>query len=81
MASRFLELTADELRGRADVGEGAPALQEEGILSYLEVRRAPRQIAAIRAKLLGALGAGKGKATHAEKAYRLTIAFFPLSRS
>lgn len=84
LAARFLETTAADLRVALEEGEGQASLQEEGILSYLEVRGSPRQIAAIRAKLaklIEGLGAGTGKPSRAEKAHRLTIAFFPLSRA
>jgi DNA-binding transcriptional ArsR family regulator len=83
LATRFLDLTAEDLRGLLAHGESPENLQEQGILSYLEVRGTPREIDAIRAKLnklVESCTAPGGESRGAGTAYRLTIAFFPLAR-
>ena len=83
IATQVLDLTADDLRALLEEGESAEALQEEAILSYLEVRGTPREIKAIRAKLaklIESCTAGKSKHAPAGRPCRLTIAFFPLAR-
>lgn len=83
VATRVLDLTAEDLRAVLAQEEQQGTLKEQGILSYLEVRGTPKEIEAIRAKLnklieSGATGAGESH--RGKKAYRLTIAFFPLAR-
>ena len=83
IAAQVLDLTADDLRALLDAGESAEALQEEAILSYLEVRGTPGELKAIRAKLaklIESCNAGKSEHAPARRPYRLTIAFFPLAR-
>lgn len=84
LATQFLDLTAEDLRALLAQGESPENLSEQGILSYLEVRGTPREIAAIRAKLgklIESCATGEGESRPAGTAYRLTIAFFPLARS
>jgi hypothetical protein len=82
IATRMLDLTAADLRALLARGESPQDLQEQGILSYLEVTGTRREIEAIRTRLNEVIEAcarreGK-KARRGEAAYRLTIAFFPL---
>lgn len=89
VATQVLDLTAEDLRAVLAQEEQQGALQEpgvvkeQGILSYLEVRGTPKEIGAIRAKLnqlIEKCGTGGGERQRGRKAYRLTIAFFPLAR-
>jgi hypothetical protein len=82
-ATRVLDLTAEDLRAVLAHGEESlENVKEQGIVSYLEVRGTPREIEAIRAKLSKLIesctGGGEGRGTGT--AYRLTIAFFPMTR-
>jgi DNA-binding transcriptional ArsR family regulator len=83
IAARMLDLTADELRALLAQGESLENVNEQGILSYLEVRGTPKEIAALRAKLtklLESCGTGGAERGRRATAYRLTIAFFPMAR-
>jgi DNA-binding transcriptional ArsR family regulator len=84
IVTQFLELTADDLRALLEGDESAEVVKEEGLLSYLEVRATPRELKAIRTKLSklieGVTAAGASADRRDERAYRLTIAFFPLAR-
>ena len=83
LATRILDLTAEDLRALLAQGESMEQLKEEGILSYLEVRGTPKEIKAIRAKLTKLIESctkGGGESRHVGTAHRLTIAFFPVAR-
>ena len=83
LATRFLDLTAEDLRALLAQEESLEKAKEQGILSYLEVRGTPREIEAIRAKLsklIESCTTGGGESHHGGTAYRLTIAFFPMAR-
>ena len=84
LATQALDRTADDLRALLADGEHQENLkQEQGILSYLEVRGTPREIEAIRAKLnklIESVNSSGGESRLERTAYRLTIAFFPLPR-
>ena len=86
MAARLLESTSAELRALLERAGGTGTLEQEGLLSYLEVRADPRAMRAIRARLMkliqGIAGTGKRSGPAAgDSPYRLTIAFFPLAVS
>ena len=83
LATRFLDLTAEDLRGLLAQGESMEQLKEQGILSYLEVRGTRREIEAVRAKLTKLIESctkGGGESRRGGTAHRLTIAFFPVAR-
>jgi DNA-binding transcriptional ArsR family regulator len=89
IATRVLDLTADDLRALLAEGKSPDGLKEldrvkeEGILTYLEVRGTQREIKAIRTKLARIIeGCVKtaGQKRRDEASYRLTIAFFPMVR-
>lgn len=83
VATQVLDLTAEDLRAVLAQEERLGTLKEQGILSYLEVRGTPREIEAVRAKLsrlIESCATGGGESHRGGKAYRLTIAFFPLAR-
>ena len=84
LATRVLDLTAEDLRALLAQGKSLEYLKEQGILSYLEVRGTSREIGAIRAKLSKLIescttGGVEGR-RGGTAAYRLTIAFFPMAR-
>jgi len=83
VAAQVLETTSADLRTLLERGEGLEALQQEGILSYLEVRATPAELKAIRSRLMKLINnttRSGSKAAPAGSSYRLTIAFFPLVR-
>jgi DNA-binding transcriptional ArsR family regulator len=83
LATRVLDLTAEDLRALLAQGDSVENLNEQGILSYLEVHGTPREIEAIRAKLsklIERCTTGGGESRRRGTAYRLTIAFFPMAR-
>jgi|SRR5687768_532121 len=83
VATRALDLTAEDLRAVLARGESLENPTEAGILSFLEVRGTRKEIEAIRAKLnklIESCTARGGESRNAGQAYRLTIAFFPLAR-
>lgn len=83
VATQALDLTAEDLRALLAQEENPELKEQQGILSYLEVRATPREIEAIRAKLNKLIESvtGSGVKSRPEgTAYRLTIAFFPLPR-
>jgi DNA-binding transcriptional ArsR family regulator len=83
LATRVLDLTAEDLRATLAQGESLENVEERAILSYLEVRGTPREIEAIRAKLgklIEGCTTGGGESRRTGTAYRLTIAFFPMAR-
>jgi len=83
MIATALETTASEIERLVTASAGGSTLEEEGLLTFLEVRAGETEIRRVRAKL-GRLieGLGKterGRSTPAnERRYRLTIAYFPL---
>lgn len=83
VAAQILENTTADLRALIERGgEGLEAVQQVGILSYLEVRASPKELKAIRDKLMKVIKSSsreKPKAGAASSPYRLTIAFFPLA--
>lgn len=81
MAAQILENTSADLGVLLEGREGSAALEDAGVLSYLEVRATPRELKAIRARLMKVIKSTSGSRSRAdasERPYRLTIAFFPL---
>ncbi len=83
VASTALETTAGELERLVRVGTGASTLEEEALLTFLEVRASDAEIRRLRARLGrlidGLGGTGRGRSSSAkDRRYRLTLAFFPL---
>lgn len=83
IATQALERTGDDLRALLGQGENREGFEEQGVLSFLEVHGTPKELAAIRAKLvklIEGVTADGGKGRRTGTPYRLTIAFFPLAR-
>lgn len=87
VAAQFLDNTSADLRALIESSDsssrrgGGEALEQEGVLSYLEVRAGPKELKVIRGKLMKIIKSVSGKGSEAGPAplrYRLTIAFFPL---
>ncbi len=82
IAVQFLENTAAELRALLEADKSPKTLEEEGVLSFLEVRGSARELRAIRAKLAKILKdcmTSKAGPPDPGPGYRLTIAYFPLA--
>lgn len=83
VAAQLLENTTADLRALVeDGGESLEALQQVGVLTYLEVRASPKELEAIRDRLMKVIKSSsrkEPKAGAASSPYRLTIAFFPLA--
>ena len=74
--------TADEMRGLVSQNRGQEGIEEEGVLSYLEIRtdnKHGRQFQARLTRLLKSLDElPEPTKKSGERRYRLTIAFYPL---
>jgi DNA-binding transcriptional ArsR family regulator len=88
MIATIFDTTAAELSSLADRAGGAAeaveAIEEEALLSFLEIRASRAQLDELRGKLqeiLDALAADEEAAEEgiAPEAYRLTLAFYPLA--
>lgn len=87
MASTIFESTASEMHRLLDSGKAAEGLEEQGILSYIEILAPEKELREVRARLAELLESIKeldeGQADGAEdlERYRLTIAYFPMEPS
>lgn len=80
MISTVFDRTADEMRGLIAQGHGRKGIEEQGILSYLEIRTDTKHGRRIQARLMKLIksfeeapkGGDKGRS------YRFTLAFYPL---
>jgi DNA-binding transcriptional ArsR family regulator len=94
MMSTIFDTTSAELASLVDQGEDLPAsagmkaIEEEGIVSFLEIRASKAQLKEIRRKLheivqslaADAEGAAESDEDAGQGRYRLTLAYFPLDR-
>jgi DNA-binding transcriptional ArsR family regulator len=83
VVSSALETTAREIERLVTVEADGSTLEEEGVLTFLEVRASAAEIRRLRGKIgrliEGLGGEGGGRSSSAKpRRYRLTIAFFPL---
>ncbi len=82
MISTIFDRTADEMRRLIAQGQGQQGIEEQGVLSYLEVRTSAsegRRLQARLMKLIKSLPDGdEGGDEPGVRRYRLTIAFYPL---
>ncbi len=79
---QILESTAGDLRALLESGQSLTSLENAVVLSFLEVRGTPKELTAMRRKLMKILKdctEAKGKPAQAGPGYRLTIAYFPLA--
>ena len=79
MISTVFDRTSDEMRGLIAQGRGQEGIEEQGILSYLEIRTDARHGRRIQARLASLIKAIEGKGTKpGGNRYRLTLAFYPI---
>jgi DNA-binding transcriptional ArsR family regulator len=82
MIATVFDRTADEMRGLVAQSRGREGIEEQGVLSYLEVQtdaRHARQLQARLMKLVESLEeGGASTAQRGVRKYRLTLAFYPL---
>lgn len=82
MISTVFDRTADEMRALIAQGRGKEGIEEQGVLSYLEIqtdRRHGRRIQARLMKLLKSLeDLHEGGEKPGRRSYRLTVAFYPI---
>lgn len=81
MVSTIFETTRDELQALIDSGRAEEALEEEGVLSYCEVRASPKVVRELQQRLralLQSLADSDDDDSEDQQRYRLTLAYFPL---
>ena len=80
--STVLERTSDEMRALIAQGYGKEGIEEQGVLSHLEIRTDRKHGRRIQARLLKLLKSLEDPHAGGEKpggrSYRLTIAFYPI---
>lgn len=81
--ANLFDRTADELRGLIAQSAGRQGIEEQAVLSHLEIRAGAGEGRRIQAKLMKLIksledGGRKGKEKPGGRRYRLTLAFFPL---
>jgi DNA-binding transcriptional ArsR family regulator len=84
VAAQILENTSADLGALFERGEGPATLEQEVVLTYLEVRGRPRELKAIRARLMKFITSLSGSRPQADTTgptHRLTIAYFPLVKA
>jgi hypothetical protein len=80
--SNIFDRTADEMRGLMAQNAGREGIEEQGVLSYLEIRTGARQGRQLQARLMKLIksiedGPDRGDKPGGKR-YRLTLAFYPL---
>jgi DNA-binding transcriptional ArsR family regulator len=82
MISTVFERTSDEMRELIAQGRGKEGIEEQGVLSYLEIQTDREHGRRIQARLMKLLKSLKDPHAGGEKpggrSYRLTIAFYPI---
>ena len=82
MISTVFDRTADEMRGLVTKDRGRDGIEEQGVLSYLEVRTDGKHGRQLQARLMKVIKSIEGLPEATEKGsgrrYRLTLAFYPL---
>ncbi len=82
MISTVFESTADEMRGLIAQGRGRKGIEEQGILSYLEIQTDARHGRRIQAQLMKLIKSFDETPKVGDKpggrSYRFTLAFYPI---
>ncbi|HEU4366514.1 MAG TPA: helix-turn-helix domain-containing protein [Candidatus Krumholzibacteria bacterium] len=82
MIATVFDRTAGELRDLVAQNRGSEGIEEQGVLSYLEVRTDDKHARQLRARLMRLIKSldetHESTKKSGEKRYRLTIAFYPL---
>lgn len=85
IVSTIFDTSSAEIMKLIATGAGAERIEEEGLLSFVEIHASREQIAEIRRRLLGIVeglaGMTEGSGDEAEERFRLTLAYFPLPKS
>ena len=85
VTSTIFDTTSAELASLVDHGEDAKkAIEEEGIVSFLEIRATKAQLKEIHGKLndlVQSLSAASESDDPGQSSYRFTLAFFPLDKA
>jgi DNA-binding transcriptional ArsR family regulator len=83
MLSTIFNTTSAELNRLIDQGNVKGSLEEEGILSFLEIRGSKKQLGELKdklKKLVQALTDPSEPLSESDERYRLTLAFYPLGK-
>jgi DNA-binding transcriptional ArsR family regulator len=79
MISTVFDRTSDEIRGLVAQGRGRKGIEEQGVLSHLEIQTDARHGRRIQARLMSLIKSLEaGGAKPGARKYRLTLAFYPL---
>lgn len=82
MISTIFERTSEELRGLVEQGCGRKGIDEQGVLSYMEIMTDEKQGRRIQARLMKLIQSLEERNKHGGKSggknYRLTLAFYPM---
>ncbi len=82
MISTVFDRTADEMGGLVAQGRGRQGIEEQGVLSYLEIRTDTKHGRRIQARLMRLIKSfeetPKGGEKPGGRSYRFTLAFYPL---
>ena len=84
MVSTIFDTSSSELMKLLESGRGAECIDEEGLLSFVEIHAGKEQLAALRTRLLevveGIAGMDEGPEDEEKERFRLTLAYFPLTK-
>jgi DNA-binding transcriptional ArsR family regulator len=84
MVSTIFDTSSAELMKLFESGRGSGFIEEEGLLSFLEIRGSKEQLAALRTRLLevveGIAGMDERPEDEEKERFRLTLAYFPLAK-
>jgi DNA-binding transcriptional ArsR family regulator len=82
MIATVFDRTADEMRGLIAENRGRKGIEEQGVLSYLEIRTDSKHGRRLQARLMRLIKSLEGpddtKRKSGGRRYRLTVAFYPL---
>lgn len=80
MIATVFDCTRDEMRDLVAQNNGREGIEEQGVLSYLEVHTDAKRARQLQARLMKLIKSLEGESTNKsdEKRYRLTIAFYPI---
>ena len=81
MLSTIFDGTAAELRDLVAAGIQLEELEEEGIVSYVELHATDEEIAELLDRFNAIIKRAADTSAEGTRRYRLTLAFFPLDRS
>jgi hypothetical protein len=89
MISTIFDATSAELVSLADRGGAMKGIEEEAIVSFLDIRASEKQLKEIRGKLneiiqsitASAEGAAESDEGAGQGRYRLTLAYYPLDKA